>query len=184
MRKCLLAFLLLTLSSSALATTLTPMYLDDLTAQSQTVVYGAVVAKRVEWDTAHRWIYTIYTVQPSQYLKGNLGAPFELREPGGVLGGIGMKVAGVPQFEVGEEAVFFVWTDPKGYHQVNGFEQGAVSIKTGASGAKVASRLIPLDTARSTAAITASQPTTSSMLSRLLDQIRLSIAKTSAGTGE
>jgi hypothetical protein len=170
---------------AAPATILIPMYLDDLTSQSQTVAYGAVVASRVEWDAAHRWIYTIYTVQPSQYLKGNLGAVFELREPGGVLDGVGMKIAGVPQFSIGEEAVFFIWTDPKGYHQVIGFEQGAVAVKTNlVTGAKTAARFIPLDTARRAAASHASLPTTSSALPQLLDQIRLSVEKTSARRAE
>jgi hypothetical protein len=159
------------------------MYLDDLTSQSQTVVLGAVVAKRVEWDTAHRWIYTIYTVQPSEYLKGNLGVVFELREPGGVLDGVGMRVAGVPQFEIGEEAVFFVWTDPKGYHQVIGFEQGAIPVRTDpATRLKTARRSVPLASVRDRIVGSVSQSFTSRTLPEMFDQIRASVAKSSQPT--
>jgi len=180
MRRWLPALLLLLLIPARTpATTLLAMYLDDLTAQSQTVAYGKVVASRVEWDAAHRWIFTIYTIQPAQYLKGNLGSSFELREPGGERDGIGMNVAGAPHFEVGQEAVLFVWTDPKGLHQVTGFEQGALLIQTdAATGSQTASRSIALGSARATAAV----PTASSRtLPQLLDQVRVSVAKTRQG---
>ena len=179
MRRWLAVLLLaLLLPARTSATTLLAMYLDDLTSQSQTVAYGTVVASRVEWDAAHRWIFTIYTVQPSQYLKGHLGASFELREPGGERDGIGMMVPSVPHFDVGAEAVFFVWTDPKGFHQVSGFEQGAVSILTDpATGARTASRMIPLGSARTSAsASSSSAASTSRALPQLLDQIRVSVA--------
>ncbi|MBI3934349.1 MAG: hypothetical protein HY316_06625, partial [Acidobacteria bacterium] len=124
------------------------------------------------------WIYTIYTIEPAQYLKGQLGLVFELRELGGERDGVGMLVAGVPRFEVGQEAVLFIWTDPQGHHQVAGFEQGAVRIETdAASGAKVATRSIALGSARVASAVTTVQPATSRSLPQLLDQIRASVAK-------
>ncbi|MBI2820150.1 MAG: hypothetical protein HYX73_09245 [Acidobacteria bacterium] len=187
MRKLLPALLLLLVFPAvAAATTLLAMYLDDLTSESQTVAYGRVVGARTEWDTAHNWIFTVYTIQPTQYLKGNLGTSFELREPGGERDGIGMIVAGVPQFQVGQESVLFVWTDPKGFHQVIGFEQGAVLIATdSATGTKTATRSIALGSARAAAVVSAGHPSTGRVLPQLLDQIRLSVAKSSqSGSGE
>ncbi|MBI3934049.1 MAG: hypothetical protein HY316_05110, partial [Acidobacteria bacterium] len=71
MRRSMPVFLLLFLVPAITrATTLVPMYLDDLTSESQTVAYGKVAASRTEWDEGHNWIYTIYTIEPAQYLKG------------------------------------------------------------------------------------------------------------------
>jgi hypothetical protein len=180
MTKRLLVALLIWGALSAHATTMVPMYLDDLTAVSQTVAYGKVIASRVEWDEGHTLLYTVYTVVPVEYLKGRLGASFELREPGGDLGDVGMMIAGVPRFETGEEAVLFVWTDPKGYHQVSAFEQGAVGITIDqATGAKTAVRAVALGSARQALAVGATQPATSRVLPQFLDQIRTSVAKTS-----
>jgi len=182
-------FMLLALAwaNSAQATTVIPMYLDDLTAESQTVVHGTVVASRTEWDENRRMIYTIYTIAPMEYMKGNLGPAFELREPGGELDGIGMSVAGVPQFSAGQEAVLFVWTDREGRHQVTAFEQGAVEIATDPqTGVKKARRGIPLGSARATPAAASAVPSTvlaqqaapetSRSLPQLFQQIRSSVA--------
>lgn len=159
------------------ATVMQPMYLDDLTGASQTVVYGRVLASRVEWDAAHRWLYTIYTIQPQQYLKGGLGATFELREPGGELGGEGMRVESAPHFQVGQEALLFVWTSPDGSHQVTAFEQGAVAVVTDLiTGAKVAARPIPLGRAAQKA--TASRSLSELSLDALFHQVRSSVART------
>ncbi|MSO19946.1 MAG: hypothetical protein EXQ56_05685 [Acidobacteria bacterium] len=192
----LLGILLLAFPVPQHATVMAPMYMDDLTGASQTVVYGAVIAKRVEWDSAHRMIYTIYSVQPLRYLKGGLGGSFELREPGGEIGDEGMSIASVPKFQVGQEAILFVWTDPAGQHQVTAFEQGTVAVAADpASGAKVAARSIPLGTAAagqtahtlvdSVGSVEASALRQNSQvtfsersLNLLMNQIRISVART------
>jgi len=180
MRRWRAVFLLLLIPAAMRATTLLPMYMDDLTAASQTVAYGTVIASRVEWDQGRNWIYTIYTIQPAQYLKGQLGTAFELREPGGELDGIAMVVAGVPHFEVGQEAALFVWTDPTGHHQVSGFEQGAVPIETdAATGSKTARRAMALGSAPAAGAVASDPSASYRLLPQLLDQIRASVAKNS-----
>ena len=93
---------------SAGATTLVRLDLDDLTGESSAVVYGKIVASRVEWNRSRTLVYTVYTVLPVEYFKGRLGPVFELYEPGGTLDGLQMSVAGIPSFSVGQEAVLFV----------------------------------------------------------------------------
>ncbi|HWP85048.1 MAG TPA: hypothetical protein VNN17_07655 [Terriglobia bacterium] len=183
MRQWPLILALLAASPAAVrGATLVPLFLDDLTAESQTVVYGKVVGSRVEWDAGHTLLYTVYTVAPAEYLKGHLGALFELRQPGGELDDIGMKVAGAPHFSIGQEALLFVWTSPRGDHQVAGFEQGVVRIFTDpATGVKSASRSIPLGSARGLNAVAATRPGTSRRLPQLLEQVRGSIAKSRPG---
>ena len=171
---------LFALSTLLPATTLVPMYLDDLTAASQTVVYGTVTAARTEWDSGHTVIYTIYTVQSSEYFKGNLGPSFELRLPGGERDGLVLSVAGVPRFQPGQEAVLFVWTGPDGNHQVTGFEQGAVTVNRDPSGGRVATRGIALGSAQAQQiSVSATPPAklTSRSLPELFDQIRASVAR-------
>ena len=157
------------------ATTLIRLDLDDLTAESSAVVYGKIVASRVERNSSKTMIFTVYTVQADQYLKSALGPVFELHEPGGVLDGLGMHVAGVPAFTVGQEAVLFVWTGKHGQHQVTGFEQGSFPVRTDPqTGAKVVDRVVRLGSAR-TASPTASP--SSRFLSQFFNQVRASAAR-------
>ena len=191
MKKLLMLAVLTALSTTALqATVMSPMFMDDLTESSQTVVHGSIAAKRAEWAPDHHMIYTVYTVEPRRYLKGSLGASFEIREPGGELDGEGFYVASVPQFEIGEEAILFLWTDATGGHQVTAFDQGAVPVADTKEGKK-AVRPIPLGSAHteqrssalvgSAAEVVALQPNVAlseQSLSGLLDQIRVSVALT------
>ncbi|MBI4459978.1 MAG: hypothetical protein HY648_07960 [Acidobacteria bacterium] len=177
-----LGFLLLPILgwvSSAIATTFLPMNLDDLTAASSAVVYGRVTTRHGEWNPARTFIYTVYTIQAIEYVNGDLGASFLLHEPGGELDGLSMTVAGVPQFGVGQEAVFFVWTDPQGLHQVTGFEQGNLPVETDVqTGMKQVSRAVRLGSAKAAGLPVGSGPssTTSRFLPQLFQQIRASAA--------
>ena len=170
--------LLFATAQFALATTLLRMDLDDLTAESHAIVYGKIVASRAEWNNNRSMIYTIYTVEATQYLKGSLGASFELQEPGGERDGLMVRVPSVPVFRAGEEAVLFVWTDPKGRHQVIGFEQGAMEVRTNSeTGEKTVDRVVRLGSARS-ASKASLGPSTSRLLPQLFGQIRLSVVQT------
>jgi len=177
-----IAILLLLLGSvfppRAEGTTLTRLDLDDLTAESSAVVYGKIVASRVEWNQSRTMIFTVYTVLADQYLKSALGPVFELHEPGGVLDGLGMHVAGVPAFTVGQEAVLFIWTDKHGQHQVTGFEQGAFPVRTDPqTGAKVVDRIVRLGSVRTANAVASPS---SRLLSQFVSQIRASAVRAGA----
>ena len=122
------------------------MSLDQMSDQSSAVLYGKIVASRMEWNSRHTSIVTIYTVKASRYLKGGLGDTFELTELGGQVGNLVMNADGVPKFAAGEEIVLFVWTDGT-YHlnQAIGFEQGVFRVRTdAASGLKYVNRNVPL----------------------------------------
>jgi len=173
-------FALLALLTGPLAghsTVLQRLDLDDLTAQSSAVVHAEIVGKRAEWNESRNVIYTVYTVRPIEYLKGRLGPVFELHEPGGELDGLRMAIAAVPEFAVGQEAVLFVWTDARGKHQVIGFEQGSLAVRTDPqSGLKVVSRSVQLGSARTNDAA-GGGPASSRFLPLLFQQIRASAAK-------
>ena len=120
--------------------------LDQMTDQSSAVVHGQIVASRMEWDSTHTSIVTVYTVKASRYLKGGLGDSFELTELGGQVGNLVMNAPGTPHFATGEEVVLFVWTDSIYHlHQAIGFEQGVFRVRTdAASGLKYVNRNVPL----------------------------------------
>lgn len=126
------------------AATLKMLSLDQMADESQTIVHGRVVDSRAEWNSTHTSIVTVYTVKAERYLKGALGATFELTELGGQVGNLAMQAPGAPHFRVGEEAVLFVWTDSAySRHQAIGFEQGVFRVRTEASGMKSVNRYVP-----------------------------------------
>ena len=127
------------------AATLKMLSLDQMADESQTVVHGRVLASRAEWNSTHTSIVTVYTVKADRYLKGDLGATFELTELGGQVGNLAMQAAGAPHFKAGEEVVLFVWTDGvERRHQAIGFEQGVFRVRTEATGAKFVNRNVPV----------------------------------------
>ena len=129
------------------AATLQVLNLDTMTAESSAVVHGRIVASRTEWsDSRHRMVLTSYTVQADRYVKGNLGAAFEIVEPGGQIGTQMTVVPGAPEFKVGEELVLFIWTDPaRGRHEAMGFDQGVFRVqRDAASGRKTLNHSQPM----------------------------------------
>ncbi|MBI2816976.1 MAG: hypothetical protein HYX72_08555 [Acidobacteria bacterium] len=166
------------------ATTLVQMDLDDLTSQAQTIVYGRIVSSRTEWDKNHSAIYTFYTVQPIEYLKGQLGSTFELQEMGGTLDGLTMRVPSAPEFKPGQEEVLFVWTDQLGRNLVIGMEQGAVGVETDQqTGQKSLNRTIRIGSSRELAKSNEPAPVTSKLLPQFFDQVRRSAAKAAQRSG-
>lgn len=139
---CLLA-LLCASALTAPAAVMQKLYLDDLVGESQVIVHATVTGARAHWDADHRYIYTTYTAQTAQYVKGFLGETFEFRQPGGMVDGQGLFVPGAPHFKAGQEVVLFLWTDgPSGAYQVNGLAQGVLNVLE-LNGAKYVDRQIP-----------------------------------------
>jgi hypothetical protein len=129
------------------AATLQVLNLDTMTAESSAVVHGRITSTHTDWsDSQHKMVLTFYTVQADRYVKGNLGAAFEIVEPGGVIGNRSTVVPGAPEFKVGEELVLFVWTDSvRGRHQAIGFDQGAFRVqRDAATGRKTLNHSQPL----------------------------------------
>ena len=173
----LVIFLSGLLGTSAWATTLARMDLDDLAGHSHAIAHAKIVAKRTQWNAGRTLIPTVYTVEPLEYLKGSLGPVFEIHEPGGELDGLSLTVPGAPNFTVGDETVLFLWTSPQGQHQVIGFQQGAFGVRTDAqSGQKVVDRAVRIGSVQDAQAA-ASASLTSRSLSQLKQQIRSSAAK-------
>lgn len=84
-----------------------PSNLGDLARISRTVVFAEALEKRMELQG--QTPYTITSFKLLQQVAGEAaGNTFEVREAGGVAGGIGMAVSGAPVFERGGRYLLFL----------------------------------------------------------------------------
>jgi hypothetical protein len=77
-------------------------------------------------------IYTHYTIQVSERFKAGSQGLMDVAAPGGAVGNQRQSFTGAPEFQPGDEYVFFLWTGRSGLTQVIGLTQGLFSIAPGA----------------------------------------------------
>ena len=106
--------------------TLERLSLDDMITQSTGIVRGKVVSSSAAFSGP--LIYTHYKIQVSETLKGPGQATVDVAVPGGVANKLRQTVSGAPQFKVGDDFVFFLWTSKAGLTQVIGLTQGLFSL--------------------------------------------------------
>lgn len=128
----LLNTLTLALCAVALpAATLERLSLDDMITKSTAIVRGKVVSSSAGFSGPV--IYTHYRVQVTETFKGSGATAVDIQFPGGVANGMRQSYSGVPQFNPGDEFVFFLWTGKSGTTQVIGLNQGVFSLPAGGS---------------------------------------------------
>ena len=108
MKRALSAFVILFGCIAAVATTIVPMSVEDLTRASSDVVEGRALHSWTSWNAQHTLIYTYTTFQVSRTLKGRSADVVTVKQPGGTADGYTQKVAGVRQFQEGEDALLFL----------------------------------------------------------------------------
>jgi hypothetical protein len=102
--------------------TLERLTLSDMAVKSTLVVRGKVLSSSASFSGS--LVFTHYQVQVSETLKGQSAGVIDVAVPGGVANGIRQAVSGAPEFQPGEEYVFFLWTGKSGVTQVIGLTQG------------------------------------------------------------
>jgi len=140
--------LLLTLGLLPLeCATLERLTLDDMIAKSTAIVRGRVTGSWTAFTGPV--IYTHYRIQVSERFKGPSQGSVEVLVPGGVVNNLRQSFAGSPQFNQGDEFVFFLWTSKAGLTQVIGLTQGLFALpQDGATdpvATRAASREVMLD---------------------------------------
>jgi len=125
------------MATSAGATTLLKMSMNDLIVQSTEIVRARVVGSRTA--TIGQDVYTYYQLAVAESLKGG-SVPAEVAVPGGLHGGLRQVAVGSPVLAEGQEYVLFLWTNKHGMTQLIGLAQGLFSLSEDASGAKVLNR--------------------------------------------
>lgn len=119
----------ITMSSNTYGTILKRMDTKDLTEQSSTIVVGKVTSMRSEWDDEGTKIYTYITVSVGQCIKGSLhGSEITIKQLGGEVGGVGLKVVGAPEYKEGEEVLTFLKGSESDHFQCVGMAQGKYTV--------------------------------------------------------
>jgi len=120
------------------AATMVRLSLDDMISKSTSIVRGKVLDSGTA--VAGQVIFTHYKVQVTERWKGSVPPVVDLAVPGGVAKGIRQSFSGVPQFQPGEEYLFFLWTSQAGLTQVIGLTQGLFSVAAGGGADPVVTR--------------------------------------------
>ena len=114
-RRFLSAFLLTICLLTLRSATLERLSLDDMITKSTAIVRGKVTSSNASFSGPI--IYTHYTIQVSEHFKGDSRSSVDLVVPGGVAKNVRQGFPGTPEFKVGDEFVFFLWTGRSGQTQ-------------------------------------------------------------------
>lgn len=158
--------------------TLGRLTLEEMTAQSTSIVRGKVTASWPAYTGSV--IYTHYRLQVTEQFKGAGQSSVEVMVPGGTVNGLRYSPSGSPVLTQGDEFVFFLWTSKSGITWITGLTQGLFSLAGDASTDRVAtraaSRELMLDPATA-------RPVKDVTLSMKLSDLRSRIAATLAAKG-
>ncbi len=126
-KRAVLSALLVTCTLAPLpSATLERLSLNDMILASTAIVRARVTGSYAAFSGPI--IYTHYQVRVSETLKGLSAATAEFVVQGGVANNLRQTFSGVPQFSVGDEYVFFLWTGRSGLTQIVGLTQGLFSV--------------------------------------------------------
>src|SRR5258707_2015875 len=109
------------------ASTLLQLSLDDMIGKSTMIVRGEVQQQTNAAFHGHL-IWTHYTVQVSETLKGSSVRQLDIVVPGGNSKVIQQTYSGVPTFSINQDYVMFLWTSKSGLTQVIGLSQGLLPV--------------------------------------------------------
>ncbi len=137
-RHFMLALVLTFCTGPLLCATLERLSLDDMIAQSTAVVRGKVTNSYSAFTG--RIIYTHYSVQVSEQLKGSARNTIDVAVPGGAANNVRQSFSGAPELQIGQEYVLFLWTGRSGMTQVIGLTQGLFSVAPDSTTDPVATR--------------------------------------------
>jgi hypothetical protein len=126
------------LLSSAGATTLLKISMNDLISHSTSIVKAKITGSRSA--AVGQDIYTYYQLQVSETLKQGGILPAEVAVPGGVIGNRRQIGIGSPAPVQGQEYVLFLWTGRSGMTQIIGLTQGIFTLREDSTGNMVLSR--------------------------------------------
>jgi hypothetical protein len=128
-------------ATTSLATVVMALSMEELTTMAPVVVHGTVQRSVTNWTEDKRGIWTWTEVSVRETLKGPRSATVLVKQPGGVLQGIGQSVSGAARFEAGEEVVLFLEpaVDERNAYVVLAMAAGKVTLE-GTTGPKVARR--------------------------------------------
>ncbi len=122
--------ILVGLARPATSTSVVPPTFDELVGRAESVFVGRVVAARSSWVNSRsgRVIVTDVTFAIERTLKGPSYAERSLEFLGGTVGDDTLRVAGLPQFHLGDRDVLFVSDTGRPVSPIVGFMYGRFRI--------------------------------------------------------
>ncbi|MGH2651226.1 MAG: matrixin family metalloprotease, partial [Actinomycetota bacterium] len=100
---------------------------EELARRARLIVVGFVEEVRSDFTSDFQSIESLVTLQVERVIKGSAGPRLTLPIPGGVVGGLRVRVGGVPNFWVGERVLLFLH-DRHGRHALTGLWQGKYAL--------------------------------------------------------
>lgn len=122
---------IISLRSSAQATSVTEVSFPDLVHRADVIAVGSVSDIQEQWDEARKVPLTLVTFSDLTVLKGNPGASMTLEFLGGhTPKGLILTIPGVPQFKIGEKTVVFCAGNHRDFCPLVGVWQGLLRVMT------------------------------------------------------
>jgi hypothetical protein len=110
------------------ATSIVQVSLEDAVHQAVWIVSGDVVRNWCAWDSGHRFIWTHTEIAVREQWKGEAASTVTVSEPGGIVDGKGMAIAGMVRYVPGEHVVVFLYRTKIGFIRTVGLAQGKLLI--------------------------------------------------------
>jgi hypothetical protein len=115
---------------TSFGTSIVRLSLEQTVAQAEWIVEGDVVRNWCGWDSGHRFIWTHTEIAVRNRWKGAAGNTITVSEPGGMVNGMGLEVAGMVRYAAGEHVVVFLYRTPIGLIRTVGLAQGKLQVDT------------------------------------------------------
>lgn len=135
-----LCFALVAWTSTVHATSVIPLYLDEVIDRSTTAFEGTCTENHTERDSVTGFVVTYTTFAVHDVLKGSVGPTHTIKQIGGTLPNAtaAYRVPGIPKFTVGEDyVVFLAGVSSAGFSSPLGLGQGTFEIRNTPAGARV-----------------------------------------------
>jgi hypothetical protein len=127
-------------AASAHATSVLPLYLDELIDTSAVAFEATCTQNRSGRDPATGLVVTFTTFEVHDLLKGAAGSTYTIKQIGGTVAeeNLTYRVTGVPRYRVGERYVLFLTAVSSiGFSSPIGLEQGRFTVDTSNGAATV-----------------------------------------------
>lgn len=111
-------------ASPAASSIVVAMDLEDLVAESDSIVQGVVESVTSEWDNDKKLIFTYASIRVDDPLKGERFRTLMIRQMGGRIGALMLSVPGIPEFDEGVGVIVFLKNAGNGTFHVVGLNQG------------------------------------------------------------
>lgn len=127
-RKSLTSLALLLSISPSFASMTELLSTKQLAQGADSIRMGEVTAQWSSWDAEKKMVYTYTKLKVSETVKGQAHDEVLIKQPGGEVGNVGMRVHGMAVFRKGERALVFLRKGEGDYPALVGLSQGKFNI--------------------------------------------------------